>query len=127
MNLRILAILHAVITTLAGIVLVIAPSFIPNTVGISLDPSAYLICYLLAASEFSIAVLSYGIVVIKDRNAIRIIVLSLIIFHGSAAVLELYAFTQGLSPAIWGNIALRILAVILFYYFGIYKPPKYKK
>jgi len=53
MTLRVLLIIHAVVTFAAGIVLIVAPGMIPRMVGITLSPEAFLICYLLAGAEFA--------------------------------------------------------------------------
>ncbi len=59
MNLKILLLIHAIITLAAGIVLVVAPTIIPQTVNIKIAPDEYLLCYFLAAAEFGIAYLSF--------------------------------------------------------------------
>ena len=38
--------------------------------------------------------------------------------HGATGLLEVYAFITGLSAAIWGNVAVRTLAVAVFAYCG---------
>jgi hypothetical protein len=48
------------------------------------------------------------------RLALRLIVWSLIAFHGSSGVLEIYAYLQGAGVAIIGNVAARAIIVILF-------------
>jgi hypothetical protein len=60
MTLRFLLGMRAALTFAAGVVLVIAPALIPGAVGIHFEPPAYLLCYLLAAAEFSLAVLSWA-------------------------------------------------------------------
>lgn len=121
MNLARLFVLHAVITFAAGIVLVVAPAMIPSTVGIHMDASAYLVCYMLGVSELALSFLSYRSRKLADVDALRLVSSTFVVFHGSTAILEVYAFAQGLGTAIWTNIALRALAVILFVYFGLYK------
>lgn len=119
MTLRGLFALHAVLTFAAALVLIAAPAAIPSTVGIRIEPGAHLLCYLLAAMELGIAALSWGARNITDTKALRLIVMSCIVVHAASALLEVYAFAQGgISIAIWGNIALRVLAVALFSYFG---------
>ena len=56
-GLRALLVVHGFIATAAGIVLTVAPSLIPGVVGIRLEPSAYVLAYLLAGAEFGLAVL----------------------------------------------------------------------
>ncbi len=121
MNLSKLLIIHGIITLAAGVVLSFAPGFIPGAVGIHMDPGAYLICYLLAASEFSLAVLSFCGSALTDVKALHAIVISCLVLHLSSAALEIVAYKQGLSAGIWWNVLLRIVVSILFWYFGFYK------
>src|SRR5260370_22563786 len=95
----------------AGIVLTVVPGLIPGAVGIRLEPSAYVGAYLLAGAEFGFAVLSFGGSRLADSRALRLIVWSCIALHGSSGVLEVYAYVQGASVAIFGNIAARAVVV----------------
>jgi hypothetical protein len=72
MTLRLLFGVHAILTLAAGIVLLAAPGTIPGAVGIQIERGAYLLCYLLAASEFSITALSWGASTITDPKALRV-------------------------------------------------------
>ncbi len=121
MNLRKLLIIHALITFAAGIVLIFSPQLIPGTVGIQIDPKANLLCYLLGTSEVSMAVLSYYSTTLKDTKALRLVCLTFLIFHTTTAAVEFYAFTQGLSINILGNVVLRIIVATLFTYYGFFK------
>jgi hypothetical protein len=121
MNLHKLLIIHAFIMLAAGVVLVLAPNIIPLTVGIHVDPHSYLLCYFLGTSEFAFAFLSYYARTLRDIEALRLIVWTIIIFHASTAIVEIYAFSQGLSAAIWFNVVIRVIAVILFIRFGLTK------
>lgn len=115
-GLRTLLIVHGCITLAAGVVLSVAPGLIPGTVGVHLEPSAYLVAYLLAGAEFGLAALSFGGSRLKDPQALRLIVWSCIAFHGSSGILEVYAYTQGVSIAIFGNVAARVVIIALFAY-----------
>jgi hypothetical protein len=117
-GLRLLFIAHGLITLGAGIVLVIAPAVIPRAVGIDLDPDADVLAYLLASAEFGLAVLSFGASQLTNREALRLIVWGFIVFHGSAGVLETYAFFKGVSVKILGNVAARAAVIALFAYFA---------
>jgi hypothetical protein len=119
MTLRILLIIHAVATFAAGAVLVVAPAAIPRVVGVHVGTDAYLICYLLAAAEFGLAVMSWGARTITDDRALRVIVTTIIVVHAASGILEVYAFVGGVSSAIWGNVVFRALVVSLFAYFGL--------
>jgi hypothetical protein len=59
----------------------------------------------------------------QDPKAIRVIVAGFIVLHGVSALLEIRAFTAGLSAAIWTNVAVRIVAIALFAYYGIARRP----
>jgi hypothetical protein len=94
-GLRMLLKVHGFITLAAGIVLAVAPGFIPSAVGIHLESSAYLVAYRLADAELGVATLSFGGSRITDLRAIRLIVWSCIVFHGSSEILEVYAYARG--------------------------------
>jgi hypothetical protein len=115
-GLRALLVVHGFITAAAGIVLTVAPSLIPSVVGIHLEPSAYVLAYLLAGAEFGLAVLSFGGSRLTDSRALRLIAWSCIAFHGSSGVLEVYAYARGASVAILGNVVARAVIVGLFAY-----------
>ncbi len=115
-GLRTLLTVHGFITLAAGIVLAVAPGLIPSTVGIHLEPSAYLVAYLLAGAEFGLATLSFGGSRLADPRAIRLVAWSCIAFHGSSGILEVYAYAQGVSIAILGNVAARVVIISLFAY-----------
>lgn len=127
MNLSRLFVLHAIVTFAAGVVLIVAPELIPGAVGITIDPSVYLVCYLLGASEIAIAFLSYYAKNLTDQPALRLISLTFVVFHPVTAVVEVFAFMQGVSAAIWSNVALRVIAVILFGYYGLRQSSKVKE
>jgi hypothetical protein len=119
MTLRLLFTLHAVATLAAAIVLVFAPTVIPRSVGILITPSAFLLCYLLAAAELGIGVVSWGARDLTDAKALQLVVISVIVFHSASALLEVWAFAAGLSGRILANVAVRVVAVMLFAYYGI--------
>ena len=50
--------------------LAVVPAAIPATVGIDLDPEAYLLSYFLAAAELAIALLSLGATRLTDPAAV---------------------------------------------------------
>jgi hypothetical protein len=117
MTLRLILTVHAIITFAATIVLIFAPPAIPMTVGISIAPPAYLLCYLLAAAELCIGVVSWGARNLTDAKALRLVVASFIVFHGASAILELWALIGGLNARILANVVFRVVAVTLFAYY----------
>jgi hypothetical protein len=122
MVLRLLFTVHATLTVAAGIVLVIAPAAIPHAVGIIVTPPAFLLCYLLAAAELCIGLISWGARNLTDTHAIRLIATSFIVFHGASALLEIRAFMAGVSSGIWANVVVRFVAVAFFSYYGLVRP-----
>lgn len=115
-GLRAVLVVHGFITASAGIVLTIAPGLIPGIVGIQLEPSGYVLAYLLAGAEFGFAVLSFGGSRLTDFRALRLIAWTCIVFHGSSGVLEAYAYAHGASVAILGNVVARAVIVGLLAY-----------
>jgi hypothetical protein len=115
--------IHAVLTLAAGVVLVVVPAAIPGTVGITVEPAAYLLCYLLAATELGVGALSWSARGITDARALRAILVSFVVMHAATGILEIYAFTRGLDAAIWANVALRVVVVAVFGYFAA-RPPR---
>ena len=113
-GLRALLVVHGCITLAAAIVLAVAPGLIPGLVGIQLEPSAYVLAYLLAGAEFGLAMLSFGGSRLSDVRALRLIAWSCIAFHGSSGVLEVVAYAQGASAAILANVVARVIIVGLF-------------
>lgn len=122
MNLAKLLIINAVATAAAGIVLFLRPDLIAGVVGIYLDPGDYFLYYLLGSSELAFAVLCYSSRNLQNAEALRIVTLTCIVFHAASGVAGIYASIQGLSLVVWGNVALRVLMVTLFIYYGIYRP-----
>ena len=121
-GLRTLLLIHGFIALAAATVLTLAPGLLPGTVGIHLQPSADLLAYLLAGAEFGLAVLSFGGSRLTDAQALRLIAWCCIAFHGSSAVLELYAYAQGGSGAILVNAAARAIIIVLFAWFSRNRP-----
>lgn len=113
-GLRALLVVHGCITLAAAIVLTVAPGLIPGVVGIDLEPSAYVLVYLLAGAEFGLAVLSFGGSRLSDVRALRLIAWSCIAFHGSSGVLEVVAYARGASAAILATVVVRAVIVGLF-------------
>lgn len=113
--LRVLFAAHGIVTLAAAVVLVAAPAAIPATVGIELSTDGSLLSYFLAAAEIAIAVLSLGAVRISDPAALRLIVVTFIVFHLSTAVLEVvYLVLDGPAAALVANIAVRVVVAALF-------------
>lgn len=113
-GLRILLIVHGFITLAAAVVLTVRPESIPSVVGVHLEPSANILAYLLAGAEFGLSVLSFGASRLSDPKALRLVVWTCIAFHGSSGILEIYAYSRGISGTIFLNVAARAVVIALF-------------
>jgi hypothetical protein len=123
MNIRILLLIHAIITFAAGVVLFAEPTFIPGAAGAHIGSDAYVVCYLLGAAELAIAFLSFTARQLCDHQAVRIVVWTLIVFHACTAAGESYTLINGVSAVILANVAVRILVVALFANYGLRRAP----
>jgi hypothetical protein len=116
-GLRWLLIVHGVLTFAAGVALIVAPNLIPSVAGITLEPGAYLVAYLLASAEFGFAALSLRAAQLTDAIALNAIVLACVVFHGSSGIVEAYAIMRGVRAVVWFNVAARAIVIALFLYF----------
>jgi hypothetical protein len=114
MNFRLLLTLHALVTFAAGVVLIAAPDLIPGAVGAHVPSDAYLVCYLLGAAELAVAFLSFAGRNLRQPEAVRLVIGTMIVFHGCTAAVEVYAFARGVHAGIWANVAVRGVVIALF-------------
>jgi hypothetical protein len=119
MILRVLLAAHALVTLAAAVLLVVAPEVIPSFIGVDLAPGTFVVCYLLAGAEFSIAFLSLYGVRCRAAESLRVVVLTILIFHVSTAALEILALMQGIDPRLWSNVGLRAVVIAVFFYYGV--------
>lgn len=113
-----LLIVHGIVTLAAGVVLVAAPAAIPAAVDVEVPDGAFLVAYMLGAAEIAIAVLSFGASRLTDPQALRLIAITLIVFHLTTAAVEAYAFSQDRTAVdVWINVGVRLaVSALLGYY-----------
>src|SRR5918998_4636995 len=92
--LRAVLVVHGLITLAGAVVLTVFPTAIPSTVGITLERPDYLLAYLVAAAEFAVAVLSFGAARLTNTDALRLIVATFVVLHGTSGVLNLVYLGQ---------------------------------
>ncbi|CAN5297876.1 hypothetical protein BH09MYX1_BH09MYX1_05900 [soil metagenome] len=120
--LRRLFLFHALVTFAAAVVLVAWPGAIPGAVGIRIDESAYLVCYLLGAAEMGTAALSLFARSLREPASLRAVTYSFAVMHFAAAGVEIYAWTRAFADnAIWANVAFRVVIGGAFVYFGVHQ------
>ena len=117
--LRALLLAHGIVTIAAAVVLAVVPAAIPATVGIALQPDAFLLAYLLAAAELAIGILSVGATRLTDSAALTLIIAVFVVFHLATAALEaLNLALTGVDAAIVINIAVRLAVSAAFLVLG---------
>jgi hypothetical protein len=104
---------HALITAVAGLVLVARPEAIPAVVGIRLAPDAFLLAYLLAAAEWGFAVLSWLGARLQDPAGLRVVMLACTVLHLSSCMLEAFVWIHApsRSPVLVANVGARLVIV----------------
>ena len=117
--LRVVLLAHGAITLAGAVVLTVFPTVIPAAVGITLEPTDYLLVHLLAAAELAAAVLSFGAARLTDRAALRIVVATFVILHGASGLLNLlYLAQNGGSTVLVANTCARLTAVVVLHTAG---------
>lgn len=112
---RVVLVVHGLITLAGAIVLTVFPTAIPAAVGITLTRQEYLLVYLVAAAELSAAVLSFGATRLTDRTALGLVVATLVVLHGASGVLDLvYMGVTGANGVLIGNAVARFAVVAVF-------------
>lgn len=126
MAIKKLLLFQAVATFATFILIMAAPALIPQSLGIAITPQQYLLPRLIAANELAIAFMSFYGMRLTHATALGLVCKFFIVFHAATGLVCLYSLLQGASANIIGNIALRVVAVSLFYYYGLYtKQAKY--
>jgi hypothetical protein len=112
--LKVVFVLHGLITLAGAVVLMVFPKAIPSMVGITITRPDYLLVYLVGAAELAVAVLSFGALGITDWAALRLIVATLVVLHTTSGLLDIVyiALTQSNSTMI-SNTVLRFAVVTL--------------
>lgn len=113
--LRVVLLVHGLITLAGFFVLTAIPTVIPSMVGITLQPSEYLLVYLVAAAELAVAVLSFGAMRITDWAAMQLILATFVALHLVSGVLDLVYLQQiGVNRTMIVNAVLRFTVVAIF-------------
>jgi hypothetical protein len=110
---RVLLLINALATGAAALVLAIAPSAIPATIGLVLRPEQFVLSYFLAGSEAAICLMCLQGFRLRSRSLRIVLFQALIGLHAVTAVLSLIGIAQGTSPTLIWNIGLRIGMVSL--------------
>lgn len=113
--LRVVFVVHGLITLAGAVVLTVCPTAIPSAVGITLEEADYLLVYLVAAAELAAAVLSFGAARLTDPAALRLIVMTFVVLHGVSGVLDLvYMAVTDVNGTMIANTVARFTVVVVF-------------
>jgi hypothetical protein len=113
--LRILLLVHGLITLAGAIVLTVFPTAIPSAVGITVERPEYLLVYLVGAAELAVAVLSFGAIRLRDPAALGLVVTTLVVLHGASGILDLvYMGVTEPNATIIINTVMRFAVVAVF-------------
>ena len=112
--LRVVFLVHGLITSAGAVVLTVWPAAIPAAVGITMERSDFLVVYLVGAAELAAAVLSFGAMRLTDRGAVGLVVMTLVVLHGASGLLNLlYMAQNGVSTVLIANTCARAAAVVV--------------
>lgn len=112
---RVVLVIHGLITLAGAVVLTVFPTAIPSAVGIAIGRQEYLLVYLVAAAELAVAVLSFGATRLTDRSALGLVVATLVVLHGASGVLDLlYMAVTEVNAMLVGNTVARFTVVAVF-------------
>jgi hypothetical protein len=114
-TLRAVFVVHGLITLAGAAVLIAIPTAIPSAVGITIGRSDYLLVYLVAAAELTVAVLSFGATRITDVAALRLIVSTFVVLHLASGILNVvYMALTKANGTMVANTVLRFTVVAVF-------------
>jgi hypothetical protein len=113
--LRVVFVVHGVITLAGAVVLTVFPTAIPSLVGITVQRPQYLLVYLVAAAELAVAVLSFGAARLTDPAALRLVVLTFVVLHGAGGLVDiLYMVMTEVNATMVANTVARFTVVVVF-------------
>jgi len=112
-TLRVVLVIHGLITLAGAVVLMVFPTAIPSAVGMSLERGDYLLVYLVGAAELAVAVLSFGAARLTDQQALGLVVTTLVVLHLTSGILDLvYMGMTEVNGTMIANTVLRFTVVV---------------
>src|SRR5690349_12637083 len=107
--LRVVLLIQGVVSLIGAVVMAAAPRALPAAVGITIGRGDYLLPYLLAAAELTVAVLSFGVLRLY-ADAVRLIVAAFVVLHLVSGVLTLvYGMLVGAIGTVSPGIVARFV------------------
>ncbi len=124
MNWRTLYFIQGFATFATFLLILLNPTAIPNSFGLSVTKENYAFPFLIGANEVALCYLSFAARAIRETKTIKKISTFFIVFHFTTGAMCLVALYYGASTKILSNVVLRTIMVVAFYYYGIYKIKK---
>jgi len=122
MVIKTLLVVQTILTLTTFLIIIISPTLIPSSFGISVKANQFALVYLIGANELALAYLSFAGTRITDMNSLKAVIRFFIVFHAATGLVCLYALQQGFADIkILGNVGFRLVASLIFYYYGIFK------
>jgi hypothetical protein len=113
--LRIVFLVHGLITLAGAVVLTASPTAIPSAAGLTVERPEYLLVYLVGAAELAVAVLSFGATRLTDPAALWLIVLTFVVLHGFSGILDIvYMAVTDVNGVMIANTVARFAVVAVF-------------
>lgn len=109
--------LQAAAAAATGVTLIAAPKLIPSSAGLHINADSYSLCYLIAASELSLAMLSWRALSAPDARTLHLIGRYFVVFHSLSALAGAFAIATGASDHLLGTIGMHVLIAVLFIVF----------
>ena len=116
-----LLLVNALFNAAGAVILVVAPPWLDLALG--LGPRGDFLWHLLAACSLALAIVSFLASRFHDPHAVRAIVITFLVFHGTSALVSVWAIAAGLPVVVWANTAIHLLFFGLFWLLGFRLPP----
>lgn len=108
---RVLLAVNGAASLLAALVMAVSPELIPATAAIDIQPEAFFVVRLLAATEVAIAALCIKAMQSHDAAAEALAVLVLIVFHLASAAAGVASLLFTWNVVVSTNVAVRLVMV----------------
>jgi hypothetical protein len=124
MNLRNLLILNTLIPLIYGISYQLAPEAVLSLYGVTQGSGATLLARLFGAALIGIGLLSFFSRNVKDTEAQRAIIRSMLVYDVIGIIICVHGTVTGVMSAVgWTGVAVFLILGLGFAYFQFIKPP----
>lgn len=124
MNLRNLFRVSAALFAITGLVWLLAPSAMPTSLGVELDPYGEYYLRLLGGFNISLAVLAFLVSGLESSPARQAVATTLMLQQLLSGIVNLLAVLGGVVPGAggWFGVAFNLVFAVAFGYFRFLRP-----